>query len=124
MNSADHSERRQYTRISKHFVVRYYEATNPDTQYEATQLKNISIGGVCVITAKTFGPGSRLAMDLKTPFQANLTHLEGVVLESRERIRGVIYETRIKFDAVGPSEELVLKKLIEHFEKEERDRHA
>ena len=116
---ANQPDRRQYKRISKHFIVRYYDLTYPDLKYEATQLKNVSIGGVCLITAKMFTPSTRLAVDLKTPFQAEMTHLEGVVLESHERIRGVIYETRMKFNDVKPEAEFVLNKLVEHFEKEE-----
>jgi len=112
-------ERRQYKRIKKNFIVRYFERNHPEIKYEATQLKNISIGGMCLITQKPFSPACELIVEFKTPFQAETTELEGIILESHERVLGVIYETRMKFINATPQNEFVLKKLIEHFEKEE-----
>lgn len=112
-------ERRQYKRIKKNFIVRYFELDNPDVRYEASQLKNFSLGGMCLITPKAFEPSCRLVVEFKTPFQTETIPLGGVVLESHERIKGIIYETRIKFSAMGHEAEGVLKKIIDHFEKEE-----
>ncbi len=112
------SERRQYKRINKNFIVRYYELDNPDAKYEASQIKNLSLGGMCLITQKAFPPSCRLVIELKTPFRAEDTPLGGVVLESHERIKGVIYETRIKFTSVTAETAFVLNKIMEHFDKE------
>ena len=68
--------------------------------HEASQLKNISIGGICLITAQAFSPGTKLGIELKTPILSELTHLEGTVLESHERIKDIIYETRVEFTAL------------------------
>ena len=76
----DKPERRIYKRIKKHFILSYFELTNPEIRYDASQLKNISLGGMCFVTAKPFPRGALLGIELKTPFMADLTHLEGSVL--------------------------------------------
>ena len=113
------SERRQYKRIHKYFIVQYYEKAHTDMKYEMTQIKNISLGGICLVTQRAFTPSCQLGLDLKTPFLVETTYLEGVVLESHERVKGVIYETRVKFLELPPETEFILKKVIDHFEKEE-----
>ncbi len=120
MSQKEGPERRKYLRIEKHFILNYYDILHPEDKYEASQLKNISLGGMCLITGKPFASGARLAIELKTPFLLELTHLEGTVMESHERIKDVIYETRMCFEALSPEATYLLGKLIEHFEKREK----
>jgi len=117
--SEKHEERRQYKRIKKHFLLTYYELAAPSEKHDASQLKNISRGGMCLITAKPFPSATILGIELKTPFTAERVHLEGTVLGSHERIKDVIYETRMKFNPLTPQAEFVLGKLIQYFENEE-----
>ena len=72
-------ERRQYKRIKKHFILKYYEIDNMSKKYEASQLKNISLGGMCLITERAFEPNTILGIDLKTPFISDVTHIKGLV---------------------------------------------
>ena len=116
-------ERRKYHRIHKHFVLKYYDLNDPLARYDASQLKNISVGGMCLVTSRPFTADSRLGVELKTPFLAEFIHLEGTVLSSTEKIKGIIYETRLRFDQMTPTAQTVLQKLIEHFELEEKNRH-
>jgi hypothetical protein len=120
-NSKDpqpHQERRLYKRIKKHFILSYFEIANPSIRYDASQLKNISLGGMCFVTAKAFAVGVRLGIELKTPFMTELTHLEGVVMGSHEKLKNIIYETRLKFENLTPQAQFVISKLIQYFEKE------
>ncbi len=41
-----------------------------------------------------------MVLDLKTPFIVDSIHLEGVVLESREKIPEMIYEIRVQFNDI------------------------
>jgi hypothetical protein len=118
-NSEKGPERRRYKRIKKHFILTYHNPKDPTQKFAASQLKNISMGGMCLITAREFEPMTRLMLDLKTPFLTELIHLEGVVLESREKIKNIIYETRLEFSELPDEAKFVLSKLIEHYEKEE-----
>ena len=115
---ADFSEKRKYTRITKSFILSYYDLNDPLRRHDSSQLKNISVGGMCLVTAQLYTPGIRLAIELRTPFLSEFIHLKGTVLDSKEKIKGIIYETRLKFDELPPATQDILKKLIEHFEKE------
>lgn len=118
MKEKEQQERRQYKRIKKHFVLTYFALNDPERRYSASQLKNISLGGMCLITSQSFPVSTRLGIELKTPFLAELTHLEGTVMESHEKVKDVIYETRLGFDQIASQATFVLQKLIQHFEKE------
>lgn len=120
MDKQDRPERRKYHRIQKNFILTYYDMAYPQHRFEASQLKNISMGGMCLITSKGFPPHTVLAIEMKTPFLLELTHLEGLVLESHEKIKDIIYETRLEFKNLSPEAEYLLTKLVEHFEKKER----
>ena len=117
------SERRIYKRIKKHFILSYFDLMDPTIRYDASQMKNISLGGMCFVTSKPFAPGIRLGIELKTPFMSELTHLEGVVVGSNEKLKNIIYETRLKFENLTPQAEFVIGKLIQYFEKKEDNPH-
>jgi c-di-GMP-binding flagellar brake protein YcgR len=108
-------ERRQYLRIKKNFILTYFVKSDPVHKYEITQLKNISLGGMCFITTKPFAPQTDLGVDLKTPYLSETTHLEGQVLESHEKVKNMIYETRLKFNALTPQAEIILTRLVDFF---------
>ncbi len=107
--------RRQETRITKHFLLTYYDLLDPNVRYAASQLKNISLGGMLLITDRQMKLGTVLGIEVKTPFFLELTHFEGEVLESVERIKNIIYETRVKFYKLSPQAEFVLSKIIQHY---------
>jgi len=114
-----HPERRKYKRIKKNFILYYYSTDRPEIRYDASQVKNISLGGMCLITSKPFEPGSPMTIEFKTPFQTDFTQMDGVVQESHEKIKNLIYETRLKFLDLHPQVIQILNKIIKHFEKEE-----
>ena len=107
--------RRQYQRIHKNFILTYFEKDDPTKKYEITQLKNISLGGICFITSKAFAPSTLIGIELKTPYLSDTTYLEGLVLESHEKIKGILYETRLKFNPLNAQAEFLLAKLIDFF---------
>ena len=108
-------ERRRYERINKSFVLSYYDLANPERKFEITQLKNISLGGMCFVTTRSFDPPARLGIELKTPYIAGTTYLEGTVLQSHEKMQGTIYETRLEFKALDTEAKILLEKLMEYF---------
>ncbi len=109
------AERRRHQRIEKNFILTYYEKTNPSIKIELTQLKNISKGGLCFITTKAFSPSTKLGLELRTPYLSDTTYLEGTVLESRPKIEGIIYETRLQFEQLNPQADFLISKMIEVF---------
>ncbi len=118
MADQSHPEKRKYPRINKHFILSYFDLNDPLVRHNASQLQNISLEGLCLITGKAFSTGTRLGIELRTPFLSEFVHLKGTVLDSREKIKNIIYETRVQFDDVAQPSKDVLTKLIEHFRNE------
>ncbi len=108
-------ERRRYERIKKSFILSYFDLAKPTEKFEITQLKNISLGGMCFVTTRSFEPPTKLAVELKTPYIAGTTYLEGVVLQSHEKMKDAIYETRLEFKNLDTEARIVLEKLMEFF---------
>ncbi|MBI5150139.1 MAG: PilZ domain-containing protein [Candidatus Omnitrophica bacterium] len=117
-------ERRKGKRIHKHFILSYFEKDHPEHRYELTQLKNIGHGGMCFVTSRQFAVGTKIGIELKTPYLAETTYLEGNVLESHEKVKSLIYETRLAFEFLDPEGEFLLAKLIEFFKNGENKNHA
>jgi len=115
MNRESDEERRQYERINRSFILSYYDIAQPDYKFEITQLKNISFGGMCFITGRSYESSTKLGIELKTPYLAGTTHLEGVVLGSNEKMKDKIYETRLQFGSLDAEAKVLLGKLIELF---------
>ncbi len=120
-NPTPNDDRRKYIRISKNFIFDYFDLAKPSEKFPASQIKNISLGGLCIVTEKPFSPGSLLGIEIKTPFFSGLSSFEGRVLESHERIHGIVYETRIQFQHLDPDAEKVLKQAILFFERSESE---
>ncbi len=120
-NHSNPSERRKYIRISKNFIFDYFDLAKPSEKFPASQIKNISLGGLCIVTEKPFSPGDLLGIEIKTPFFSGLSSFQGRVLESHERIHGIVYETRIQFQNLTPDAEQVLNEAINFFERNESD---
>ena len=108
-------DRRRYIRIKKSFLLTYFDKSQPGKKFEITQLKNISLGGMCFITSHGFDPATELSIELKTPYLAETTHLTGVVLESHEKMKNRIYETRLEFKDLDTEAKILLEKLMSYF---------
>ena len=115
MNNQSNEERRQYERIKKSFILSYFDKATPEHKFEITQLKNISFGGMCFITSHEYESSTKLSVELKTPYLSGTTHLEGTVMESHEKMKGKIYETRMQFGPLEAEAKVLLGKLIEIF---------
>ena len=114
-DKSSHLERRQYKRVNKNFILNYIEKAHPEKRYEITQLKNISMGGLCFVTSHEFPAGTILGIELKTPYLSDTTYLEGEILESHEKVKNTIYETRLQFSSLSSEAEFLLSKIIEFF---------
>jgi len=113
-------ERRKYVRIKKNFILSYFDVKIPDIKYEVTQLKNISMGGMCFVTTQKFDSDKILGIELKTPYLTDITYIEAKVLESHEKVKDMLYETRLQFHFLDPEAEFLLARLIDFFINEEK----
>ena len=115
-------ERRRYERLQKKFVITYHPADEPEVSYDISQIKNISLGGMCFVATRTYAPGTKLAIALQTPFIWDRLSLPAEVLESKEMAKDLIYETRVAFAALDDNAKHYLGKTIEVFMKKEKEK--
>jgi c-di-GMP-binding flagellar brake protein YcgR len=108
-------ERRRYVRIKRNFVLTYFIKGTPEEKYEISQLKNISKGGMCFVTTNALDENLLVGIELRTPYLSDTTYIEGKVLESHEKVRDMIYETRLQFQSLDSQAEFLLDKLVEIF---------
>ncbi len=108
------SERRKHVRVDRNFILTYYDKNSPHIKNEITQLRNISRGGLCFVSTRAFPVSIELIVEMRTPFTTGTVILEGVVLESRERIKNMIYDVRIEFRNVQPAAMDILEKIEQY----------
>lgn len=89
-------ERRQFPRVPVNFVVSYVIKRLPD-DYDLTKTKNVSRGGMLITTNKYFEKGVKLFMTIRYAFIPRKIEVIGEVVACKERVKNLIYETRIKF---------------------------
>jgi len=108
------TERRRGKRIKVSFVVSYRPLEKEEAA-DLSQTRNFSQGGMLLTTNKNFTPGTLLKMFIRIPLMRDKIHLIGRVLESKEVVKNLIYETRIAFQNLEDEIERVLKDTVERF---------
>jgi hypothetical protein len=111
MSQPMENERRKHPRVKKNYIIRFSEKNNPSLKFQVSQIENISRGGICFTSTLLFKPGTELAVELRTPYIAETIYLEGHVLESQEKVKGLIYHNRFQFREITPLAESVLQKI-------------
>lgn len=88
-------DRRKYPRLSRTFIVSYrvFQEIN---NYDLTQTKNVSVGGMLLTTNRKFAPGTVLAVDIRLPFLMEPLNLKGRVIQSKEVVKNLIYDTHLE----------------------------
>jgi hypothetical protein len=104
-------ERRKHPRLEKTFIVSYRvdeEANN----YDLTQTKNVSVGGMLLTTNRKFPVGTILSVDIRLPFLIEPLNLKGRVIESKEVARNLIYDTHLELIDVDDETKEVINKTV------------
>ncbi len=81
-------ERRKFPRITVELIVRYKLLTAAEQQVNAAT-KDISAGGVCLITREEIKVGTRVAMEIKFPRSPNPVLIQGQVMWSNKSRLGL-----------------------------------
>ena len=106
--------RRKYVRIYRSFILTYFSISNPSVTREVSQINNISQGGMNFSVLVPLNVGEQLTVELKTPFLSDGLHLEGEVLECKEKISQLIYEVRVQFKDPSTFAKEVLAKIEQY----------
>jgi len=107
-------ERRKHRRISARFIVSYRVMEEEDA-VDISQTKNMSLGGMLLTTNREFKSGTTLALDIRLPFDPNPIMLIGKVVESREIIKDLIYDTRLSFLAVDERHRKAIGDTVDYY---------
>ncbi|MDD5196432.1 MAG: PilZ domain-containing protein [Candidatus Omnitrophota bacterium] len=113
-------ERRNHPRVMGRFIVSYRIMNEIDSM-DISQTKNISMGGMLLTTNRNFEPGVNLALEIRLPFDPHPIMLIGKVLESREIMQDMIYDTRIEFLAVDEKHKKIIGETVGYYVKKEKD---
>ena len=96
MKEHDDRDRRKYRRGDANIVVSYH-IQKEDANYDLTQTKNVSQGGMLLTTNRKFDKGTRLDMTMQFPFLDDKIRVVAEVVGSKEILKDLIYETRLRF---------------------------
>jgi hypothetical protein len=109
--SYEGNDRRRHPRVNKTFIVSYrvYEDVN---NYDLTQTKNISIGGMLLTTNRQFNKGMLLAIDIRLPFLVDPLSLKGRVVESRQVVKNLIYDTHLELVEIDRDTKQAINKTV------------
>ncbi|MBU1887649.1 MAG: PilZ domain-containing protein [Candidatus Omnitrophica bacterium] len=107
-------ERRKFVRIDANFMISYSDITTAETKSDLTQTKNISMGGILFTTDRKFQPDTILKVKIRLPGSPDYLHAKVKVIDSRQRIRGVMYDTRVKFVGIKDEDKDAIKRVVEY----------
>jgi len=107
-------EKRKHPRITARFIVSYRilkEVDNVDT----SQTKNLSMGGMLLTTNRPFDYGTLLDLQIRLPFDPDPINITAKVLESKELIKDLIYDTRLQFLQMDEKHRKTFTETIDHY---------
>jgi len=110
------SERRKCTRFPVRAEIEYQELVSASAELLVTASRNISAGGVCVVTFREFSVGTELGLRLKLPDAKKAVTVRGRVAWSKElgigdKKLGGVYEAGIEFIQINEED----KKRIDEY---------
>jgi hypothetical protein len=108
------SEQRKNPRVDVRFIVSYRILDENDKR-DITQTKNMSLGGMLLTTNRQFAKGTNLALEIRLPFDPNPIMLVGKVIESREIVKNLVYDTRIMFIAIDEKHRGVIGDTVSYY---------
>ncbi len=110
------TERRKFPRIDGRFIVSYriFEEVN---NIDITQTKNVSVGGFLLTTNRPFDSGTNLTLEIRLPFDPDPIMIVGIVVESVEITKNLIYDTRLIITNLDEKHRKVICKTIDYYVK-------
>ena len=107
-------EKRKYPRIDGRFIVSY-RVIPSNSNADITQTKNLSLGGMLLTTNCCFPEGTRLALDIRLPFDPSPIMITAKVLESKEIIKSLIYDTRLIFLTIDEKHSKIINETVNYY---------
>ena len=111
---SNQSNRRKFNRLNRSYVISYVPVKNGELKYDVSQTKDLSEGGLSFISDKSFEKGTILKIKLKLPEFLDYVIVQAQVVNSTQRARSIIYETRASFIAVEQKIKDSIKRLANY----------
>ncbi|MFC1624130.1 PilZ domain-containing protein [Candidatus Omnitrophota bacterium] len=115
-------ERRRFVRIDAEFMVYYTAIHERPPRSNAGQSRNISIGGILFITGREFPVGTILVVKIRLPNSPDYINLKVQVVDSKQKVKDIMYDTRAKFIGVEEKDIVSMQKVIEYHEQMQREK--
>ena len=106
-------DRRKYPRIYRNFIINC-RVKETQTIHEICQIHDISQGGACFASTIPFKTGSILTIELHTPFLNNTVMLDGLVINSVDKIKNVIFSIHLQWVNLSEQAESILAKIEQY----------
>ena len=107
-------EKRKHPRVAGRFVVSYRMLEESDN-VDVSQTRNLSLGGMLITTNRSLKPDTRLALEIRLPFDPDPIMLTGRVIESLEVTRDLIYDTRLEFLSIDEKHKKIVGKTVDYY---------
>lgn len=107
-------ERRRFKRINRNYVISYAAISRAELKSNVSQTKNVSEGGLLFTTDKSFQKGTILKVKLRLPDFSDYVIVKVLVVDSVEKARGLMYETRAKFLEIEQKVRDAIRKLADN----------
>ena len=107
-------EKRRTPRAKGNFVVSY-RLLEEKGKADLTQTKNISLGGMLLTTNRKFSVGAKLALQIRLPLDPAPIIIIAIVVESKEVVSNLIYDTHLAFLAVDEKHKQIINKTVDYY---------
>lgn len=107
-------EKRKHSRIRGNFIVSY-RVLEEENNVDVTQTKDLGLGGMYLTTSRFFKPGTRLALEIRLPFDPHPIELVGKVVYSQEITKNLIYDTRLEFLSIDEHHRKSIGSTVDYF---------
>ena len=107
-------ERRRFKRISGSYIVSYAPMKSEELKFDISQTKNISEDGMLFISDRKFEKDVMLKMKLRLPEFSDLIIVQAQVIDSVQRVKDFMYETRARFINTEKKVKEAIRKLVDY----------
>lgn len=109
-------EKRKYPRLERAFLVYYTPLSGPQ-EFDLTQAKNISLGGLLITTSRPLEKGAGLSLKIRLPGNYYANPTARVIDSYRVNPGTQFYNTRLQFSSMKDEERNAMSQVIERFSK-------
>jgi hypothetical protein len=107
-------ERRRFKRISRSYIVSYAPIRSEELKFDISQTKNLSEEGLLFISDRKFEKDVVLKIKLRLPEFSDYVIVQAQVIDSIQRVKGVMYETRARFIEAEQKVKESIRRLVDH----------